>query len=95
VKRIIKSLKSKNSSGYKNIPVKIFKISVSFILSPLTYICNITPSTGKFPDRLKYAIVRPIYKEDGKTIISNYRPISRLTSFSKIFEKLIYKVVQI
>jgi hypothetical protein len=46
VNRIIKSLKSKNSSGYENIPVKILKMSASFILSPLTYIytciCNKT-----------------------------------------------------
>jgi hypothetical protein len=63
VERIIKYLKSKNSSGYENILVRILKMSVSFILSPLTYICNITLSTGKFPDRLKYAIVRPIYKK--------------------------------
>jgi hypothetical protein len=50
VKRIIKYLKSKNSSGYENIPVKILKMSVSLILSPLTYICNKALSTGKFPD---------------------------------------------
>jgi hypothetical protein len=63
VNRIIKSLKSKNSSGYENIPVKILKMSASFILSPLTYICNKTLSTRKFPDRLKYAIVKPSYKK--------------------------------
>jgi hypothetical protein len=90
VKRIIKSLKRKNSSGYENIPVRILRMSVSFILSPLTYICNITLSTGKFPDRLKHAIVRQLYKKGSKVIISNYRPISILTSFSKIFEKLIF-----
>jgi hypothetical protein len=90
VNRIIKSLKSKNSSGYENIPVKILKMSVSFILSSLTYIRNEALSMGKFPDRLKYAIVRPIHKKDSKLIISNCRPISILTSFSKIFEKLIY-----
>jgi hypothetical protein len=90
VNRIIKSLKSKNSRGYENILVKILKMSVSFFLSPLTYICNKTMSMGKFPDQLKYAVVRPIYKKSSEVIISNYRPISILTSFSKIFEKLIY-----
>jgi hypothetical protein len=45
VNRIIKYLKTKNSSGYENIPVKILKMSASFILSPLTYICNKTLST--------------------------------------------------
>jgi hypothetical protein len=38
----------------------------------------------------KCAIVKPIFKKGNKQEISNYRPISLLTSFSKIFEKLIY-----
>jgi hypothetical protein len=38
VNRIIKSLKSQNSSGYENIPIKILKMSAYSILSPLTYI---------------------------------------------------------
>ena len=57
---------------------------------PLTYICNAVFSTGVFPDRLKCAIVKPIFKKGNKQEISNYRPISLLTSFSKIMEKLIY-----
>jgi len=55
-------------------------------MSPLTYICNAVLSTGVFPDRLKYAIVKPIFKKGNKQEISNYRPISLLTSFSKIIE---------
>jgi len=54
------------------------------------YICNAVLSIGVFPDRLKYAIVKPIFKRGKKQDISNYRPISLLTSFSKIFGKLIY-----
>ncbi len=46
---------------------------------------------GIFPDRLKYAIIKPIFKKKGDDQdITNYRPISLLTSFSKIIEKLIY-----
>jgi len=56
----------------------------------LTYICNAALSSGVFPDRLKYAIVKSIFKKGSKQDISNYRPISLLTSFSKVFEKLIY-----
>jgi hypothetical protein len=43
-----------------------------------------------FPDRLKYAIIRPLYKNGDKCDASNYRPISLLTSFSKVFETVIY-----
>jgi len=43
--------------------------------------CNRTLFTGVFPDRLKYAIVRPLFKKGNKNYISNYRPVSILTSF--------------
>jgi len=39
---------------------------------------------------LKYAIIKPVYRKGDKLLTANYRPISLLTSFSKIFEKLIY-----
>jgi hypothetical protein len=45
---IIKSLKWKNSHGY-DIPIKILTISLPYIISPLTYICNKLLSTGIFP----------------------------------------------
>jgi hypothetical protein len=47
--------------------------------------------TGIFPTRLKYAEIQPIFKKVDKAVTPNYRAISLLTSFSKIFEKVIYK----
>jgi hypothetical protein len=82
------SLKSSNSFGYDEIPTKILKSCSSYISIPLNYICNRIFTTGVFPDRLKYAIIRPIFKKGNKKDICNYRPISILTSFSKIFEKV-------
>ncbi|GFG28533.1 hypothetical protein Cfor_03643, partial [Coptotermes formosanus] len=90
LEKIIKSLKTKNSSGYDEVSNRIIKLSSPFIISPLTCICNAILSTGVFPDRLKYAIVKPVFKKGNRQEISNYRPISLLTSFSKIIEKLIY-----
>ena len=45
---------------------------------------------GLFPDNLKTAKVVPVHKTGDKCNPSNYRPISLLTTFSKVFEKLIY-----
>ena len=47
-------------------------------------------STGVFLDRLKYSEIKPLFKGGDKTGISNYRPISLLTSFSKIIYKILY-----
>jgi hypothetical protein len=90
IKNIIHSLKAKNSSGYDGITSKILKVCASLISYPLTHICNHSLLTGIFPNRLKVSIVRPLYKKGDKTNMSNYRPISLLTTFSKVLEKVMY-----
>ena len=81
IENIIRSLKSSNSCGYDEVPSKLLKSCSYFISSPLNYICNRTLFTGVFPDRLKYATIRPLFKKGNKDDINNYRPISILTSF--------------
>ena len=88
----IKSLKSKNSHGYDEISVKILKLSSQFITSPLPYTYNKSPSTGAFPTRLKFSVVKPLHKKGDRTNIPNFRPISLLASFSKIFQNFIQGV---
>ena len=46
--------------------------------------------SGIFPDILKTGIVSPVYKKGNPQLLDNYRPISTLPIFSKLFEKLIY-----
>jgi hypothetical protein len=47
-------------------------------------------STGIFPERLKYAVMKPLNKKGDKVDIKNYRPISMLTLFSEVIEKVMY-----
>ena len=90
IEKIIRSLKTKDSTGYDEISIRTLRYSLPYIISPLTYICNATLNHGLFPDRLKYASVIPIHKKGDLQKINNYRPISLLTIFSKVFEKMIY-----
>jgi hypothetical protein len=87
---IIKSLKIKESSGYGEISTKTLKTSAPFTSSPLKYICNKSILSGNFPLRLKYAEAKPLLKKGDRKNVASYRPISLLTSFSKVFEKNIY-----
>jgi hypothetical protein len=79
--------KTKKSSSYDERTSKILKTWSSLISHPLSYIYNHSLYTGSFPDRLKIAVVKPLYKKGGKTITTNYRPIPLLTVFPKVFEK--------
>ena len=86
----IMSLKSKRShiSTYSD---KILKY-ISNLVSPLlTYIMNRSLTSGSFPQFLKIARVIPIFKAGDRNQLGNYRPISILPIFSKIFEKIVFK----
>ena len=60
------------------------------IVTPLTYVLNLSLSTGVFPSELKLANVIPIYKAGDAQVFTNYRPVSVLPVFSKIFERIMY-----
>lgn len=87
---IVKSLKNKSSSGHDEVSNIILKKCIHYILKPLCYIINNSLKYGIFPDLLKLALIIPIYKNGDESNIENYRPISLLSSFSKIFEKVVY-----
>jgi hypothetical protein len=70
IENIIMSFKSSDSSGYDEVPTKLLKLCSPFLSSPLNYICNRTLFTGFFPDRLQYAIRRPMFKEGNKNYLS-------------------------
>ena len=43
-----------------------------------------------FPESLKIAKVIPVFEADVPTLFSNYRQISILPAFSKLFEKFMF-----
>ena len=73
-----------------DIPIHIVK-KASHIISPI--ICalyNKCIKNGIFPDELKIGRVSPIYKKDDEQLLENYRPVSTLPIFGKIFEKILF-----
>ena len=84
------SLKINKSPVYDDISFNVVKKCFSSLCEPLKYLFNLSIEKGIFPDDLKIAKVTPIYKADDKSDLSNYRPISVLSCFSKILERIMY-----
>ena len=87
---IINQLENK-STGPQSIPIKLLKLIPDLILIPICRIINHSFMTGVFPDALKISEVIPIHKGGSTEEINNYRPISLLSVFDKIIEKLMHK----
>lgn len=83
------ALNVKKASGYDNMPIKLIKDAVHYVTSPLTFIFNLSFTSGKFPDAFKIAKVTPVYKKGPKDEAGNYRPISVLPVLGKVFEKIV------
>jgi hypothetical protein len=90
-KSIVKSLNKQAATGFDSIPMRVVLFSINNIATVLSDICNLSFQTGIFPNLMKIARVTPIFKSGDSNHLSNYRPISVLPVFSKIFEKIIHK----
>ena len=88
---IISSLKSKKSKGHDDLNSILIKNIGSAISIPLTIAINKSFTLAEVPLTLKFAKVLPIFKSKEIDQLSNYIPISTLTTFSKIIEKLMHK----
>ena len=88
---MISNLEPKSCNSVNDIPVRVLKRVNYVICHPLSTIINQSYSVGIFPEMLKVAKVIPIPKQGDLSLTQNYRPISLLNTFSKIFEKLMYK----
>ena len=86
----IKSLKNKKS-GSLHFPINIIKANAIHLSVPLALLFNQSVRLGLFPNCFKHANIIPIYKKGPKSEVENYRPISILNNFSKIFETLMKK----
>ena len=88
VLEIIKGLENGKSS---DIPIIVLKKSAHIISPILVRLYNDCMKNGVFPSVFKTGKVTPIYKKGNKECLENYRPVSTLPIFGKVFEKIIYK----
>ena len=78
-------------TGPASIPLRLLKIAADLIVIPLCRIINASFSSGIFPDVLKTQKVIPLHKGGSTEEVNNFRPISLLSIFDKIIEKIMHK----
>ena len=88
--KILKSLDVSKSNGPDNIGNLILKLNAESLGEPMTFLINKSLKDGIFPSDWKQANVTPIFKKGSRQDIRNYRPISLLSSTSKILERVVY-----
>ena len=88
---IINKLKNKASYGHDEMSNKLIKRAGPALIKSLTLMVNHMLFTGIFTDSLKVSTVKPLFKGGDPVLISSYRPISLLPSFSKISEHIIFQ----
>ena len=79
------------STGFDDLNPKVIQQIAPLIKYPLALIFNKSLSQGVVPKNLKCSLISPVYKSEDKSLVSNYRPVSVLSCFSKILEKLMFK----
>jgi hypothetical protein len=89
VLKIIGKFKLKFSRDIHGISTKMIKFIGTAIAKPLSHIFNLSLESGIFPEMLKQCRVIPIYKTGSHLECDNYRPISLLSSISKMLEKIV------
>ena len=90
IKKIVSTLPSKASSGHDNISNILLKEIIDQLAHVLVEVFNKSMAMGEFPSIMKLAEVVPLYKGKEHYLENNYRPISLLTTISKILEKIMY-----
>ena len=88
VQKRLKNIDTKKATGFDKIPPKLVKLSAEVLSTPHSIAINNSLKYGVFPDDAKIASVIPQGKPS-KNKISNFRPVSILNNFSKIYEKVI------
>ena len=90
IKAIKKKFKIKSEFSCNHVSTKTIN-NVIFVLDTFTMCVNKGLKNGSFPDSLKCANVRPIYKKEDPFDKKNYRPVSILPLLSKVYERVIYE----
>ena len=91
--KIIRSLDINKAHGHDDISVRMVKICDDSIKKPLSIIYKNCITTGIYPNAWKKSNIVPVHKKGDKQFVNNYRPVSLLPIFGKVFEKILFNSI--
>lgn len=94
IEKIINSIKS-NAKGADGITIDMIKYCIPYILNHITHIVNASLDQSEFPEIFKNALVIPVPKINDPNSFSDLRPISILSAFSKIIERVMHEQINV
>ena len=90
VKKVTRELDISKASQLLNIPTKIIKQNADVFSEFFFVSINHSINNSTFPEQLKWADVKPVFKKNSRTDKENYRPVRILPNISKIYERCLY-----
>ena len=90
---VINTLKLNKAPGINMIRAETIQQIAVEIASPLAHLINKIIETDICPPEFTTAIIKPLYKNGDKLQVFDYRPISLISNFTKIFEKIIKSIM--
>ena len=93
--KMLKGLSPRKATGLDDLPARFIRDGAEGIAYPISYIINLSLKTGVIPDKMKTARVIPLCKKNSKLEPGNYRPVSILSTLSKILERAVHIQLEI
>ena len=91
--KLLYKLDVTKATGLDQISNKVLELAAPVIYEQLTELLNLSLKSGEYPDDWKLANVSPVFKAGERNDPNNYRPISILSTISRVFEKLVYEQI--
>jgi exonuclease III len=91
VKNILNSLDLGKAHGGDGVSVRMLRETSTSINEPLSALINDSFSQGIVPMVWKRANISPVHKKNSRSEVSNYRPISLLSTLAKVQERIVFK----
>ena len=91
--KVIRALNIHKAHGHDDISIRMIKICDKSLLKPLIILFGNSIESSCYPDIWKRSNIIPVHKKNDKQLVNNYRPISLLPIFGKIFEKIIFNKI--